>query len=217
VCTSGKWTTPSAGCAFVTGVGQGSKASEERAPHHLGRSVLDVEYTIQQSKRDRRDREEIHDYDRFTMVQQKMPANCYQVAPPTPQTGHSVQRRARKPRSRVSLGRHESSAPRLGFCFAKRGTKCRRKRLRLTCSLSSRPKAIRSRPMRQICSERDRLWAEYNAAINSYFAAVKRYAALGGITQVSRVRGEVDDSRAAIRQHCSKHGCDPEILKLFTR
>jgi hypothetical protein len=71
--------------------------------------------------------------------------------------------------------------------------------------------------MRLICSERDRLWTEYDVAINSYLAAVKRYAALGSITQVRRAREEVDDSRAAIRRHCSKHGCDPEILKLFTR
>jgi hypothetical protein len=40
--------------------------------------------------------------------------------------------------------------------------------------------------MRLICSERDRLWAEYDAAINSYLAAVKRYAALGSITQVRK-------------------------------
>jgi len=71
--------------------------------------------------------------------------------------------------------------------------------------------------MRLICSERDRLWGEYNAAINSYIAAIKRYAALGGIAQERRAREEADDSRAAIRRHCSKHGCDPEVLKLFTR
>jgi len=71
--------------------------------------------------------------------------------------------------------------------------------------------------MRLICSERDRLWTEYNAAINSYIAAVKGYAALGPIAQVRSAREKVDGSRAAIRRHCSKHGCDPEILKLFTR
>jgi hypothetical protein len=69
--------------------------------------------------------------------------------------------------------------------------------------------------MRLICSERDRLWAEYNAAINSYVAAVKQYAALGGIAQVRSTREKVDDSRAAIRRHCSNHGCDPEVLRLL--
>jgi hypothetical protein len=70
--------------------------------------------------------------------------------------------------------------------------------------------------MRLICPEQDRLWAEYNDAINSYITAVKRYAALGSIAQVRSTREKVDDSRAAIRHHCSKHGCDPEVLRLFT-
>ena len=44
VCTSGEWTTSSAGCDFSTGVGsQDTKTSiKNKPPHHLGRMIIVV-------------------------------------------------------------------------------------------------------------------------------------------------------------------------------
>ena len=72
--------------------------------------------------------------------------------------------------------------------------------------------------MRQMCPERERLWAEYDKAIRLYVAAVREaddlvYAEVR--SQIIEARVRMNSYRASIWQHCHEHGCDPDYVERF--
>jgi hypothetical protein len=69
-----------------------------------------------------------------------------------------------------------------------------------------------------MCAERDRLWAEYDAALQAYIEAVEHWLQAHGplaLAQAREARHKVHDCRAEILGHCFDHECDPEAPKLF--
>jgi hypothetical protein len=70
--------------------------------------------------------------------------------------------------------------------------------------------------MRAMCPERDRLWTQYDEALARFIAAVDQ--ANNGVPPstfaAENASREVASIRAAIREHCEQHGCDPDWLRL---
>ena len=73
--------------------------------------------------------------------------------------------------------------------------------------------------MRLMCAERDQLWAEYDAALRAYTAAVRQFA--GGhrspeaAAAVAHTHASVDEARIMLRRHCEECGCDPDWIRLL--
>ena len=64
--------------------------------------------------------------------------------------------------------------------------------------------------MRLMCSERDRLWAEYDALFGVYVRLVMRREARGAAhwQAVQQARKAFQRARRAVELHCWKHGCN---------